>query len=101
MLAKHDATEEERREAARAMGRAKTPAKAAAARANGFKAGDPRTKSGGRSPVALDSIPCDCEAGSSLEGHRWNCPRGQAIKRRIKENRDIQTGVKLDTVVAQ
>lgn len=40
-LASHDATEEARRAAARAMGSAKTERKAAAVRANGAKGGRP------------------------------------------------------------
>jgi hypothetical protein len=62
------------------MGSARTPAKREAAqrnaRINGLK--------GGRPTKPLEDILCNCDAGDALEGHRWNCPRGQAIKRRKK-----------------
>jgi hypothetical protein len=74
------ASPEARKEAARLMGSARTPAKTEAAKRNapinGLK--------GGRPQKPLAEIPCRCEAGDALEGHRWNCPRGQAIKRRQK-----------------
>jgi hypothetical protein len=81
-LAAKDATEEQRREAARLMGSARTPEKIQKALQN--LAARPADKLGGRKPKALAEIPCTCEAGDSREGHRWNCPRGQAIKRRQK-----------------
>lgn len=78
-----DSTEEERREAARLLGSIITPKKRAhieKLRQNAAENG----KLGGRPLMPLSEIPCNCEAGDSLEGHRWNCPRGQAIKRRQK-----------------
>ena len=86
-------SEEERRAAAAAMGSARTPAKTAAARRNGFKPGHSFGK--GRSPVPLLEIDCSCEAGEALDAHHWRCPRGQAIKRRQKEGRDVLTGQKI------
>jgi hypothetical protein len=65
---------EARREAARLMGSVRTPAKGKNSAINGLKGGRPRKP--------LSAIECRCGAGESLEGHRWNCPRGQAIKRR-------------------
>ena len=94
MLASKAVTDEERSAAARAMGSARTPAKAAAARANGFKPGNKLTKNGGRKPLPLHAIACSCPAGEALEGHRWDCPRGQAIKRRQGEGVDLTTGIK-------
>lgn len=81
MLSGGDSSPEARREAARVMGSARTPAKTEAARRNspinGLKGGRPRKD--------LADIPCSCGAGDALEGHKWNCLRGQAIKRRINE----------------
>lgn len=74
------ATMEERRAAAAAMGSARTPAKMAASRRNGILGAD----SGGRPPKPLNEIECRCGAGDALTGHKWDCPRGQAIKRRMK-----------------
>lgn len=73
-------SDEARREAARLMGRARTPAKIEKARINapinGLK--------GGRPTKPLSEIPCKCGAGDALDGHTWDCLRGQAIKRRKK-----------------
>ena len=80
--AEKDATPDARSEAARLMGRARTDAKIAAVMRN--LAARPEDKKGGRPQKPLAEIPCRCEAGDALEGHRWNCPRGQAIKRRRK-----------------
>jgi len=78
--ASKDATDDARSEAARLMGRARTEKKVEAARRNapinGLKGGRPRQ--------SLSEIACNCTAGDDLQGHRWNCPRGQAIKRRQK-----------------
>lgn len=79
-LRRQSATDEERKQAAAMMGSARTEAKAAASRENGKKA----PPGPGRSLSPLDSIRCTCAAGDSLEGHKWDCPRGQAIKRRMK-----------------
>jgi len=81
-LAAKDATEEERKKAAAMMGRAKTPKKVEAAIGN-LSARTP-DQMGGRPRKSLTEIPCNCTAGDDLQGHRWNCPRGQAIKRRQK-----------------
>jgi hypothetical protein len=77
--------------AAVALGSIRTEAKALASRENGKKA----APGPGLSPKPLLSISCTCVAGKALEGHKWDCPRGQAIKRRLKEGRDILTGEKL------
>lgn len=61
--------------AAVALGRIRTPKKAAAARENG--------KEGGRPLKALATIPCNCGAGDSLD-HKSTCPRGRTIRRRRK-----------------
>lgn len=95
MLAKKDTTEEARREAARAMGSARTPAKTEAARRNGFKPGNQAAKNGGRKPKPLGEISCKCGVGEALEGHKWDCPKGQAIKRRQAEGLDLVTGAKV------
>lgn len=89
-LASKEATEEARREAARLMGSIKTEKKARASRANGFKPGNPGSP--GRARKRLTEIPCSCGAGEALEGHKWDCMRGQAIKRRTKQGRDLLTG---------
>jgi hypothetical protein len=77
--------------AAVALGAIRTEAKAAASRVNGKHA----APGPGLKPTLLSALACTCVAGDALEGHKWDCPRGQAIKRRIKEGRDIQTGEKL------
>ena len=74
------ASPEARREAARLMGSARTEAKREAAKRNGPING----LKGGRPLKRLEEIECRCEAGDALDGHRWDCPRGQAIKRRQK-----------------
>lgn len=89
-LASKDASAEARKEAARLMGSIKTERKAASSRANGFKQGNPGSP--GRSRKPLSEIPCSCTAGDALEGHKWDCMKGQAIKRRTKQGRDLQTG---------
>lgn len=85
-------TDEARRAAAALLGSIKTEAKATSSRENGKKA----PPGPGRSPVALAEIRCTCDAGEALEGHRWNCPRGQAIKRRQAQGRDVLTGAPLE-----
>ena len=94
-LAAKNATPEERRAAAAMMGSARTEKKAAASRANQAK----RTpgKFGGPKPKNIFLLPCKepCTAGESLEGHRWECPRGQAIRRRQRLGFDVITGIKL------
>lgn len=97
-LASKEAPEDVRKEAARLMGSIKTEKKAAAARANGFKPGHPGHQGGGRKVKPLTELVCSCDAGEATEGHRWDCPRGQAIKRRIKEGRDVLTGELLSSV---
>lgn len=79
-LAAADADEEQRREAARMMGRARSEAKAEAARRNSLLS----IGKGGRPTKPLSEIACKCGVGDALEGHKWDCPRGQAIKRRKK-----------------
>lgn len=79
--ASKDASAEARREAARIMGQSRSEAKLAALRRNapinGLKGGRPRKD--------ISEIPCKCCAGDATEGHKWDCPRGQALKRRAKE----------------
>lgn len=104
-IATKEMTDEERSAAARAMGSARTPAKAAAAARNSpFKKG--HTLATGRKHVPLSEIECaikagkqvgqTCPGGDLLEGHHWSCPRGQAIIRRKAQGRDPRTGQKSD-----
>lgn len=93
-LASKDVDEEARREAARLMGSIRTEKKAAASRANGFKPGNKAGKNGGRPWKPISEVECNCTGGDSIEAssHTWRCPRGQSIRRRIKEGRDVVTG---------
>lgn len=94
----------EKNPAAVALGRIKTPLKQETALRN-LSQRSP-DKLGGREPVPLSEIECaikaskaagsPCPGGDSLTGHHWSCPRGQAIKRRQAEGRDVQTGLKPD-----
>lgn len=94
-LAAKETSEEAKREAARLMGSISTPKKAASSKANGFKPGNSCGKNQGRKHKQLSEFVCICDLPEdALEGHRWDCMRGQAIKRRIKEGRDLQTGQK-------
>lgn len=71
----HGADAEARKQAARLLGKASTPAKAAAAREN--------IKRAGKTPFkALETIPCNCD-GTGLD-HKSTCPRGRTIRRRRK-----------------
>ena len=89
---------EQRRKAAAMMGSARTQRKAASSRANGRLA----PPGPGMAPAPLLTIPCivrvgknagaPCPGGESLSGHHWSCPRGQAIKRRLAQGRDVWTG---------
>lgn len=88
-----DVSAEEKKAAAALMGSIRTPKKANSSRGNLAKR--PPEKLGGLKPTPLSVLSCTCAAGEALEGHKWSCPRGQAIKRRIKEGRDVQTGEKL------
>ena len=90
-------TGEKKLAAAVALGAIKTEKKAAASRQNGFKPGNSAGKNGGRPMRHLFEMECSCGTGDTAEGHSWSCPRAQAIKRRIKEGRDILTGQKLET----
>ncbi len=80
--AQKDAPPAARSEAARLMGRARTEAKITSSLRN--LDARPEDKKGGRPQKPLAEIPCRCEAGAALTGHRWDCPRGQAVKRRQK-----------------
>ena len=71
------ADEEGRREAARRLGAARTPRKAASSSENLARARSLRPFK----PLA--AIPCTCGAGESLE-HKSTCPRGRTIRRRRK-----------------
>jgi hypothetical protein len=86
-------TGEKKLAAAVALGSRKSDRKAAASRENGKRA----SPGPGSPPKPLLEIRCTCTTGEALEGHRWDCPRGQAIKRRIKEGRDVLTGALLVT----
>jgi hypothetical protein len=90
-----DLSIEEKKAAAALLGSIRSDKKSMASRQN--LANRPPEKRGGLTPKPLSEIACKCSAGDGIDGHRWDCPRGQAIKRRIKENRDIQTGAKLDS----
>ncbi len=83
----------EKRAAASVMGSIRTERKSSSSRDNLAKR--PPEKLGGLTPKPLYSLTCSCGAGEALEGHKWSCPRGQAIKRRQKEGRDLLTGEKL------
>jgi hypothetical protein len=85
-----DISEDEKKAAASVMGSIRTEKKASSSRGNLAKR--PPEKMGGLTPKPLLSLACSCGVGDTLEGHKWSCPRGQAIKRRIKEGRDILTG---------
>jgi hypothetical protein len=95
------ATGRRRLKPGRLPGEVRTDKKAQAARANGAMGRGPKNP---RGPVPLSEIECcikvgkaagsPCLGGDSLEGHHWSCPRGQAIKRRAQEGRDILTGKK-------
>jgi hypothetical protein len=90
-----DLSKEQKKAAAALLGSIRSDKKSKASRIN--LANRPPEKRGGLTPKLLGDISCSCSAGDALDGHRWDCPRGQAIKRRIKENRDIQTGAKLNS----
>ena len=71
----HSPDAEARKQAARLLGKASTPAKAAAAREN--------IKLAPKKPFkALADIPCNC-GGVDLD-HKSTCPRGRTIRRRRK-----------------
>ena len=72
-----------RREAARLMGSARTPAKAEAAKRNANGPGR-KANPGGRPMLPLSAITCTCGRGDALDGHPTTCPRGRAIRRRQK-----------------
>lgn len=86
-------TGEKKLAAAVALGSRKSDRKAAASRENGKRA----SPGPGSPPKQLLEIRCTCAAGELLENHRWDCPRGQVLKRRIKEGRDLFTGTLLVT----
>lgn len=73
---KPDVSREELSRALAYVGSIKTPKKSAASAANG--------KKGGRPIKPLAAIPCTCGRGDTLEGHPTTCPRGLAIRRRMK-----------------
>lgn len=89
-------TGEKKLAAAVALGSIKTEKKAAASARNGFKPGNNFAKNGGRPMRHLFELVCSCDAGDTTEGHHWDCPRARALKRRIKEGRDLLTGEKLE-----
>lgn len=67
------------------MGSVRTERKINAALGNLAKRTDEQL--GGRPTKPLSQIECRCEAGDALDGHKWDCPRGQAIKRRKKQGK--------------
>ena len=83
-------TAAEKRSAAAALGSIRSEKKAASSAKNGALA----PPGPGRAPAALFSLACSCGAGDTTEGHKTSCPRGQAVKRREKEGRDVLTGLK-------
>lgn len=68
-------------EAAAVLGQIKTPAKAAASRANGAN--------GGRPVKPLEEIVCSCGATDNAK-HQWRCLRGQAYRRRIARGLPVE-----------
>ena len=81
-LKRGDAPPDALSEAARQMGRTRSERKAATSRENAARRMPEQMP--GRTPKPLAEIPCRCDAGGAMVGHRWDCPRGQAIKRREK-----------------
>jgi hypothetical protein len=79
-------TEEDKRVAASVLGSVRTEKKRAATQEN-MRLLRERGLAWVKPLTPLSEIRCTCDAGESLEGHRWDCPRGQAIKRRRKEGR--------------
>lgn len=81
--------EDARKEAARLMGRAKTPKKAASSAANGLQGGRPQNLNGGRQPKPMSEIACTCGAGDVTVDdagkplHPTTCPRGRVIRYRL------------------
>ncbi len=90
-------TGEKKLAAAVALGSIKTEKKAAASARNGFKPGNKVSKNGGRPWKALSEVACNCSGGESADAsaHTWRCPKGQSIRRRIAEGRDVLTGTLL------
>ncbi len=74
---------QKRSEAARTMGRSRTPAKAAAAKRNAQK--------GGRKLKALALVRCTCGKGDATVDdagkvlHPTTCPRGRVIRYRLSK----------------
>jgi len=62
----------------RERGSVRSPKKAATSAENGRR--------GGRPARALSDIPCTCDAGAGLTGHKSSCPIGRAIKHRRGES---------------
>jgi len=103
--------EQTRRAVAQALGSVRSERKGVAARENGKQGGRPKGMAvgeesrkrqseamrrvwlerkmrgdgsgGGRTFRALSETPCTCGRADSLN-HRWDCPRGRTIKRRLK-----------------
>ena len=68
-------------EAMRALGSRRSPRKTAAARTNAAKA---RAGRGAEVSKPLLELPCTCSAEPSSRDHAARCPRGRAIRRRVK-----------------
>ena len=74
---------EEASKAGQILGSRRTLKKEASSRRN-ILAAKAKGLVGGRPKKALSEFVCICAAPDALEGHRWDCLRGQAIKRRRK-----------------
>src|SRR5690242_11545756 len=81
--AMHARDREVRRAAARLLGSVKNEKRAAASRRNGVLGGPLGRLLGGKKPRPLGTIPCTC-GGATRPEHLSRCPRGMAIRRRIK-----------------
>lgn len=76
-------------EAARALGSIKTAKKTESSRRT-IKIAQQHATGQGRKPWPLSQYECTCGRGDSLEGHPWSCPRGQAIRRRLKRGKPLE-----------
>ena len=71
------------------LGSIKTPKKTESSRRN-VKIALQHARNQGRKPWPLSRYECTCGKGEALEGHAWDCPRGQAIKRRLKKGQPLE-----------
>jgi len=75
--------------AARALAKIKSPKRLQESRRT-IAIARQHIKNPGRKPWPLSRYECTCGRGDSLEGHPWSCPRGQAIRRRIKKGYPLE-----------